>query len=115
MERSRHAESNVLVREPRPPAVTDWNPSAARLSVQDREEIRAGLERQENFTAIARTLGRAVSTVSREVAANGGRDSYRACRPTWTLASEPDARRPRSWRVAGWPPRSLNLDPPILW
>ena len=108
VERSRHAVSNVLVREPRAPAVTDWNPSAARLSAQDREEIRAGLDRQESFTAIARTMGRAVSTVTREVAANGGRDSYRA----WEahLAAGERARRPKAPKLAaaGWPPRSLS-------
>jgi IS30 family transposase len=36
------------------------------------------LERGESFTTIARSIDRAVSTVSREVAANGGRDGYRA-------------------------------------
>jgi hypothetical protein len=31
VERSRHAVTNILIRPPRPPAVTDWSPSAARL------------------------------------------------------------------------------------
>ncbi|MCC6901263.1 MAG: IS30 family transposase [Polyangiaceae bacterium] len=48
------------------------------LSLRDREEIRAGLERGESFAAISRTLGRPTSTVSREVNNNGGRDEYRA-------------------------------------
>ena len=55
-----------------------WTPSPARLSMSDREEIRAGLARGETLTAIAAALGRAISTVSREVAKNGGRKTYRA-------------------------------------
>jgi len=98
VERSRHAVTNVLIRPPLPPAVTDWNPSAARLSVDDREEIRAGIERQESFTAIARTLGRSVSTVSREVAANGGREGYRAWQAHLDAARR--ARRPKKAKLA---------------
>lgn len=55
-----------------------WDPSPARLSMDDREEIRAGLARGETFTAMAKQLGRSVSTISREVANNGGRQHYRA-------------------------------------
>ena len=51
VERSKHAVSNVLTREPRPPGATEWNPSPARLSLREREEIRGGLERGESFTA----------------------------------------------------------------
>lgn len=70
VERSRHAVSNVLSREPQPARVTDWNPFPARLSAQDREEMSAGLERAESYSAISRPIGFAMSTVSRE-AANG--------------------------------------------
>jgi IS30 family transposase len=52
--------------------------SSLRLSPLEREEIRAGLERGESFRKIAARLGRAPSTVSREVNLNGGRDGYRA-------------------------------------
>jgi transposase, IS30 family len=76
VERSRHAVVNVLGREPATPLA--WNPSPARLSSADREEIRVGIERGETFTKVAATIGRAISTVSREVAANGGRAGYRA-------------------------------------
>ena len=74
---SRHAVTNTLRRQLRPPSPTAWNPSPARLSLDEREEIRVGVERGDTFTAIAKKLGRAVSTVSREVKANGGRDAYR--------------------------------------
>jgi hypothetical protein len=59
VERSKHAVSNVLAREPRPAATAEWNPSSARLSLREREEIRGGLERGESCTVIARLIGRA--------------------------------------------------------
>jgi len=52
--------------------------SPLRLSVAEREEISRGLGAGESLRGIARCLGRDPSTVSREVAANGGRDPYRA-------------------------------------
>lgn len=77
VERSKNAVMNALGRVP---ADGVWNPSPARLSLSDREEIRVGLERGDTFTAIAAGLGRSLSTVSREVAANGGRVEYRAAK-----------------------------------
>ena len=52
--------------------------SPLRLSLQDREEIRAGLQAGDSFARIARSIGRSASTVSREVNINGGRGRYRA-------------------------------------
>jgi transposase, IS30 family len=120
VECSRHAVTNVLVREPRPPSATDWNPSAARLSRGEREEIRAGLERGETFTVIANLIGRVVSTVSREVAANGGRNGYqawqahrdagkRARRPkTPKLACVPLAAKVTEWMELWWSPEEIS-------
>ena len=55
-----------------------WVPTAGRLTIESREEITIGLSRKETFSAIAARIGTSVSTVSREVGANGGRDGYRA-------------------------------------
>ncbi len=98
---SRHAVTNALVREPSSVPVA-WNPSPARLSLAEREEIRVGLERGDKFTAIAALIGRAVSTVSREVAANGGREAYQG----WQ-AHQQAGRRARR-------PKASKLDHPPL-
>ena len=58
------------------PRVTER--SAWRLSMAEREEISRGVLAGESARAIAGRLGRAPSTVSREIAVNGGRDKYRA-------------------------------------
>ena len=55
---------------------TVWEPSPRRLSLEDRLSIKVGLEVGRSLSAIARELGRAPSTVCREVAANGGRSRY---------------------------------------
>lgn len=69
-----------------------WDPSPARLSAHEREEIRSGLDAGESLRAIGRRLGRAPSTISREVSANGGRERYagwRAHRRAQRLAARP--------------------------
>jgi len=48
------------------------------LTVVEREEISRGLRAELSFRQIALVLGRSVSTVAREVAANRGRERYRA-------------------------------------
>jgi len=54
--------------------------SPLRLSLIEREEIRAGIAAGDSFHAIARRLGRAPSTISREVGGVRGRSRYRATR-----------------------------------
>jgi len=77
--RGRYAVAKHLRLMRRPPAREPVR-SALRLSLGEREEISRGLVGGESLRAIARRLGRAPSTVSREVADNGGVRRYRACR-----------------------------------
>ena len=58
----------------RPPRRRD----ARQLSADEREEISRGVAAGEGCRAIARRLGRSPSTISRELARNGGRRRYRA-------------------------------------
>jgi len=48
------------------------------LSFNEREENSRGIAAGNSFRAIAKTLNRAVSTVSQEVVRHGGRSGYRA-------------------------------------
>ena len=76
--------------------------SALRLSLAEREEISRGLVASESCRSIARRLRRAPSTVSREIAGNGGRHRYRAaggrrgCGLTSVPTQAGEARHPRA-------------------
>ncbi len=62
------------------------------LTLPEREEISRGLVVGQSFQAIAQSLDREPSTVSREVNRNGGRDHYRAShadRTAWDRARRP--------------------------
>jgi IS30 family transposase len=74
---------------------------ALRLSPAEREEISRGLEADRSLRAIAAQLGRAPSTVSREVGANGGRRRYRAWRAE--AGAMRRARRPKPGKLARCP------------
>ena len=50
-----------------------WKPRAGCLTIYDREQILLGIGRGESLSAIARSLGRSPSTITREVNANRGR------------------------------------------
>ncbi|MEU9321921.1 helix-turn-helix domain-containing protein [Streptomyces sp. NPDC048295] len=52
--------------------------SERHLSGSEREEISRGIAAGESARQLAKRLGRSPSTVSREIARNGGRDRYRA-------------------------------------
>jgi IS30 family transposase len=118
----------------RPVRRDGWVPGPGRLRLADREEISLGLHAGESFTVIAARLGKVVSTVSREVAANGGRGSCRAWRAHQRARQQ--ARRPKPCKLAGprlavqvtgwleqwWPPvqisRRLRIEyphDPMMW
>ena len=56
---------------------TSWERSPHRLSLDDRIEIRLGLERGESYQRIAERIGRHKSTVCREINRNGGGEAYK--------------------------------------
>jgi transposase, IS30 family len=95
-----HELIRIIARQaPRRPVRRDgWVPGPGRLTLADREEISIGLHAGESFTAIAARLGKAVSTVSREVAANTDRCSYRAWRAHQRAREQ--ARRPKPCKLA---------------
>jgi IS30 family transposase len=78
-----------------------WSPGPSRLSLADREEISRGLSVGEPLRAVARRLGRAPSTISREVKANGGRSHYRAVRAHHGAYER--ARRPKTTKLLAGP------------
>jgi IS30 family transposase len=66
--------------------------SARALSIHEREEISLGLRGGESIRSIAERMGRAASTVSREIGRNGGPGNYRASRAdeaAWERARRP--------------------------
>jgi hypothetical protein len=75
-----------------------WSPGPGRLMLEEREEISLGLHRVASFSSIAAGLGRSASTVSREVAANGGRCGYRAWRAHQRAAQR--SLRPKAQKLA---------------
>jgi transposase, IS30 family len=95
-----YEQVRIIARQaPRRPVRRDsWVPRPGRLTLADREEISIGLRTGESFTAIAARLEKAVSTVSREVAANGGRGAYRAWRAHQRARAQ--ARRPKTCKLA---------------
>ena len=95
-----YEQVRIIARQaPRRPVHRDgWVPGPGRLTLAGREEITLGLRAGESFTAIAARLGKAVSTVSREVAANGGREGYRAWRAHQRARQQ--ARRPKTPKLA---------------
>ena len=112
-----------------------WDPSAARLSLVEREEIRAGIVAGETYGVSPGGFVRSVLTISREVAKNGGRAHYRAYRRTDGLPAVPAGRRSPSspadrswpstvqdWLEEPWSPEQIahrlrleHADDPMMW
>ena len=95
--------------------------AARTLKLDEREEISRGIAAGYSIRRIAKTLGRAPSTVSRELKRHGGRAAYRASDAdtgAWDRARRPKrcrlARHRRlRWRVAQklalqWSPRQIS-------
>ena len=91
------------------------------LRLEEREEISRGIAVGRSLRQIARGLGRAPSTVSREVRRNGGSQVYRANwadRSAWERALRPKPcrlalHRELRWRVARklalqWSPEQIS-------
>jgi IS30 family transposase len=96
---SRQGVALIVRRAARRPVRHDgWVPGPGRLTLADREEVTVGLHAGQAFTVIAARLGKATSTVSREVAANGGRSGYRAWRAHQRAREQ--ARRPKTPKLA---------------
>jgi transposase, IS30 family len=85
----------------RPGKQDEWTPAPRRLSTEEREDILVGLRTGESMSAIARRLGKAPSTVTREVAANGGRANYGAWRAQ--CRAREAARRPKEGKLCHGP------------
>ncbi|MHB1905433.1 MAG: IS30 family transposase [Acidimicrobiales bacterium] len=88
-----------------------WTPGPGRLTLAEREEISLALRRGERMSAIAASLGRSVSTVSREVAANGGRGGYRAWRSherAHQRSLRPKPRKLEDPALAAWVTKGLR-------
>jgi len=95
--------------------------AALRLGLEEREEISRGIAAGRSIRAIAAGLGRAPSTVSRELGRNGGASAYRASdadRCAWERAQRPKpcrlaTHRALRWRVAQklalqWSPEQIS-------
>lgn len=83
--------------------------SPRRLSFEERERISQGIAAGESARAIARGLGRAPSTVCREIARCGGqRERYRAL--AGERVAERLARRPTPTKLAACPELSAEVE-----
>ena len=82
--------------------------SPRRLSLADREELSRGLISGDSVRVIATRLGRAPSTISREVTWNGSRDDYRA----WSAdsAALERGRRPKPEKLSQNPRLCREVD-----
>jgi len=83
----------------RPPVVPRW--SARWLAPAEREEISRGIVAGDSCRLIGGRIRRAGSTVSREIARNGGRRHYRACQAERAAPSR--ARRPKAAKLVACP------------
>lgn len=94
-----HSGIDVMLRgQARDAKPITWVPRKGALTAEEREEISHGICRGDSMSQIARFLGKAPSTVTREVKANGGRNSYRI----WPahLQAQNNSKRPKVSKLA---------------
>ncbi len=94
----------------RPP---DRKRSPLALTLSERETISRGLAQKLSMSAIAAQLGRAPSTVSREIKRNGGYASYRASAAE--EAAWQRALRPKACKLAGRPYLVREITEKLQW
>lgn len=70
--------------------------------MQDRIDIQIGLGRGDSFAEIGRQLGFSRGTISREVNANRGRDSYQALRAEQRAVDNASRPKPQWWIERDW-------------
>jgi len=126
----------VLIREHGRMTMRASKTREGELTLQDREEIRVGVDRNESDAVIGHRIGKHRSSVWREIKRNGGRKTYRAfrahdrathtarrCRPSWVDT------RPWLWEIVRqhlvvdrWSPEQIScrlhrehLDDPSWW
>jgi IS30 family transposase len=78
------------------------------LALAEREEIALAVAADESAALIARRLGRAVSTVTRELIRNGGRGGYRASAADARALER--ARRPKLAKLASCPRLRIEVE-----
>lgn len=94
-----HSGIDVMLRGQARAAKPDvWMPRPASLQADEREVIMLALHDDLSMTAIALQLGRSLSTVTREVKANGGRENYRVW-PAHQRAQE-NSKRPKPSKLS---------------
>ena len=69
-----------LIDDDRPMRRRETKQRSGALTLQEREEIRVGIEHEESDREIGERIGRHHGTVWREIRRNGGRGAYRAVR-----------------------------------
>jgi IS30 family transposase len=77
-------------------------PRADALTLPEREEIMLGIKADESAAAMGRRLGRPRGTISREIAAGGGREVYRAWKSQDRADRAARRTRPRWWVSRPW-------------
>jgi len=88
-----HSSIRSIVAESGGIRSTDRRRSRWALALKEREEISRAIVAGQSIRSIALSLGRAPSTISREIRRNGDRGSYRASRADQTAWDR--ARRPK--------------------